>query len=175
MEADITWLDSPQVFRVNQLPAHSDHDFYESFEAFQENKSRLFQSLNGEWDFFYSENAGERPADFFREDFDRTGFHKILVPGHIELAGYDRIHYINTMYPWEGHVFRRPAGTMAGGKDGIGKFSQCEYNPVGSYVRRFDLDSVFWHFPGCDPVCQAAHPCGGCVGADKVLGADSQG
>ena len=47
MEADITWLDSPQVFRVNQLPAHSDHDFYESFEAFQENKSRLFQSLNG--------------------------------------------------------------------------------------------------------------------------------
>ncbi len=25
MEADIRWLDDPQVFRVGQLPAHSDH------------------------------------------------------------------------------------------------------------------------------------------------------
>ena len=31
----------------------------------------------------------------------RKLFDKIMVPGHIELAGYDKIH-INTMYPWEG-------------------------------------------------------------------------
>ena len=24
-----------------------------------------------------------------------------MVPGHIELAGYDKIRYINTMYPWK--------------------------------------------------------------------------
>lgn len=28
MQAEITWLDDPEVFRVNQLPAHSDHPFY---------------------------------------------------------------------------------------------------------------------------------------------------
>ncbi len=25
MKAEINWLDNPEVFRVNQLPAHSDH------------------------------------------------------------------------------------------------------------------------------------------------------
>ena len=29
MEADIRWLDDPQVFRVGQLPAHSDHPIYQ--------------------------------------------------------------------------------------------------------------------------------------------------
>ncbi len=28
MEAQLAWLDDPQVFRVNQLPAHSDHQFF---------------------------------------------------------------------------------------------------------------------------------------------------
>lgn len=27
MNAEIKWLDNPEVFRVNQLPAHSDHSF----------------------------------------------------------------------------------------------------------------------------------------------------
>ena len=30
MKADIRWLDRPDVFRVNQCDAHSDHSFYES-------------------------------------------------------------------------------------------------------------------------------------------------
>ena len=60
------------------------------------------------------------------------------VPQHIELAGYDKIHYINTMYPWEGHIYRRPAGY--GKEKGKGMFSQAEYNPVGSYIRKFDLN-----------------------------------
>ena len=29
MEADIRWLDDPKVFRVGQLPAHSDHPIYQ--------------------------------------------------------------------------------------------------------------------------------------------------
>ena len=32
MNADIRWLDDPEIFRVNQLPAHSDHEFYASEE-----------------------------------------------------------------------------------------------------------------------------------------------
>ena len=32
--------------------------------------------------------------------------------GHIELAGYDKIRYINTMYPWEGKEYRRGAYSM---------------------------------------------------------------
>ena len=55
----------------------------------------------------------------------------------MELAGFDRIHYINTMYPWEGHEYRRPARTGFGEQKG--QFSEAEYNPVGSYRCVFDL------------------------------------
>ena len=38
-----------------------------------------------------------------------------MVPGHIELAGYDKIRYINTMYPWEGK--RVPQRSLQHGGD----------------------------------------------------------
>lgn len=137
MKADIRWLDDPQVFRVNRLDAHSDHKFYENKEDYDKKELRLKQSLNGIWKFHYSENAMERPADFYQKWFQCRSFDEMKVPQHIELAGYDKIHYINTMYPWEGHIYRRPAGT--GKEKGKGMFSQAEYNPVGSYIRKFDL------------------------------------
>ena len=137
MKADIRWLDDPQVFRVNRLDAHSDHKFYENKEDYENKEQRLKQSLNGIWKFHYSENAMERPADFYQKWFQCRSFDEMKVPQHIELAGYDKIHYINTMYPWEGHIYRRPAGT--GKEKGKGMFSQAEYNPVGSYIRKFDL------------------------------------
>ena len=137
MKADIRWLDDPQVFRVNRLDAHSDHKFYENKEDYEKKEQRLKQSLNGIWKFRYSENAMERPADFYQKWFQYRSFDEMKVPQHIELAGYDKIHYINTMYPWEGHIYRRPAGTGKG--KGKGMFSQAEYNPVGSYIRKFDL------------------------------------
>ena len=137
MKADIRWLDDPQVFRVNRLDAHSDHKFYENKEDYEKKEQRLKQSLNGIWKFRYSENAMERPADFYQKWFQCRSFDEMKVPQHIELAGYDEIHYINTMYPWEGHIYRRPAET--GKEKGKGMFSQAEYNPVGSYIRKFDL------------------------------------
>ena len=137
MKADIRWLDDPQVFRVNRLDAHSDHKFYENKEDYKKQNQRLKQSLNGIWKFHYSVNALERPADFYQKWFQCRSFDEMKVPQHIELAGYDKIHYINTMYPWEGHIYRRPAGT--GKEKGKGMFSQAEYNPVGSYIRKFDL------------------------------------
>ena len=137
MKADIRWLDDPQVFRVNRLDAHSDRKFYENKEDYEKKEQRLKQSLNGIWKFRYSENAMERPADFYQKWFQCRSFDEMKVPQHIELAGYDKIHYINTMYPWEGHIYRRPAET--GKEKGKGMFSQAEYNPVGSYIRKFDL------------------------------------
>lgn len=172
MEADIRWLDDPQVFRVGQVPAHSDHTYYADKESLEAGNSTLRQCLDGEWQFCFSINAGSRPVNFYREDFDRKGWDSISVPMHIEMAGYDKIHYINVMYPWEGKMFRRPACTIegtwpgteevsggagegssgeipdmeAGGTAGApswagdGSFSQASYNPVGSYVKIFDLD-----------------------------------
>lgn len=170
MEADIRWLDDPRVFRVGQVPAHSDHAYYADRESMTAGNCTLRQCLDGEWQFCFSVNAGSRPKEFYREDFDRENWDHISVPMHIEMAGYDKIHYINVMYPWEGKMFRRPACTIEGtwrpGEDatgreetaspggaensaaragqaawaGDGSFSQASYNPVGSYVKVFDLD-----------------------------------
>lgn len=144
MKADIKWLDNPEVFRVNQLPAHSDHAYYLSYQDLGEKNNRLTQSLNGQWRFCYSRNAKSRPVNFFEEDFDAGSFDKIMVPGHIELAGYDKIRYINIMYPWEGKEYRRGAYSLESAGDGAGMFSEAEYNPVGSYLTRFDLDEALW-------------------------------
>lgn len=98
------------------------------------------QSLNGMWKFRYSVNAASRPAEFYKEGFDYGDFDEIAVPCHIEMAGYDKIHYINTMYPWEGHVYRRPAYSLENRAEWKGMFSQAAYNPVGSYMKEFDLE-----------------------------------
>lgn len=108
LQAQIGWLDDPRVYRVNQMPAHSDHRFYASEEEYRQEKSSLKQSLNGTWKFLYSKNAASRPADFYKEDFDTSQMDDIAVPGHIEMAGYDTINYVNIQYPWEGKEYRRP-------------------------------------------------------------------
>ena len=140
MNADMKWLDNPEVFRVNQLEAHSDHCYYLDYSDMKKEKNPLFQSLNGQWEFSYSKNVKSRPVNFYEETFDASGFDKIMVPGHIELAGYDKIRYINTMYPWEGKEYHRGAYSMDATGAEEGMFSEAQYNPVGSYIKYFDLD-----------------------------------
>lgn len=140
MNADMKWLDNPEVFKVNQLEPHSDHCYYLDYSDMKKEKNPLLQSLNGQWEFAYSKNVMERPGDFYKETFDASGFDKIMVPGHIELAGYDKIRYINTMYPWEGKEYHRGAYSMEATGAEEGMFSEAQYNPVGSYIKYFDLD-----------------------------------
>ena len=140
MNADMKWLDNPEVFKVNQLAPHSDHSYYLDYSAMKKEENPLFQSLNGQWEFSYSKNVKSRPVNFYEETFDASGFDKIMVPGHIELAGYDKIRYINTMYPWEGKEYHRGAYSMQATGAEEGMFSEAQYNPVGSYIKYFDLD-----------------------------------
>lgn len=141
MNAEIKWLDNPEVFRVNQLSAHSDHEYYRTYAELEQKNQVLTRSLNGQWDFCFSKNAASRPVNFYEEGYDFSGFDKIMVPGHIELAGYDQIRYINTLYPWEGKEYRRGAYSLENAGDGAGMFSEAGYNPVGSYLKTFDLDA----------------------------------
>lgn len=115
MNPTLDWLHDPEVFEVNREPAHSDHILGQR------------QLLNGTWSFAYSEHPSERPADFFRTDYGLDGFGTIQVPGHIQLQGHGKPQYVNCQYPWEGHEQLVPPQIP-------------EHNPVGSYVRCFDLD-----------------------------------
>ena len=44
MQADIKWLDNPEIFRVNQLPAHSDHGYYVNYADLEGKNNHLTQS-----------------------------------------------------------------------------------------------------------------------------------
>ena len=44
------------------------------------------------------------------------------------MQGFDKIQYTNVLYPWDGRELLRPPH--------ISK----EYNPVGSYIKYFELD-----------------------------------
>lgn len=125
MKPTLKWLEKPQVFEINREKAHSDH-------LCTVNGQQLRQSLNGIWKFAYTEHPDNRPVDFYKSDFDVTNFDEIKVPGHIQLQGYDRPQYVNTQYPWEGHESLVPP--------------QIPYkcNPVGSYVKFFDVDKTLF-------------------------------
>ncbi|WP_028975300.1 glycoside hydrolase family 2 TIM barrel-domain containing protein [Spirochaeta cellobiosiphila] len=129
----LEWLTDPKVFRVNQLAAHSDHIHYDSWDNMTEDNRTCYMSLNGRWNFKWSRHYKERPMDFYKVEDKLEGFTKIDVPGHVELQGYDQIHYINTMYPWEGHVSLRPPEV------------DMDHNPVLSYVKNFDIPSSWTH------------------------------
>lgn len=126
--ASLEWLENPEIFQVNRIDAHSDHYFYEKEEETELKQSMpLRQSLNGEWGFSFAENLDKRIKDFYLPEYDCSHFDRIQVPGHIQTQGYDRMQYINTMYPWDGQEELRPPHISR------------EYNPVGSYVKEFEL------------------------------------
>ena len=49
MNALLKWLDNPEIFRVNQLDAHSDHSYYLNYADMEKPENPLFQSLNGHY------------------------------------------------------------------------------------------------------------------------------
>ena len=76
MEANINWLDDPEVFSVGQLPAHSDHKFYENYNEFMSKESSYVQNLDGNWKFHFSENPMDRPKDFYKKNFNLYNIYK---------------------------------------------------------------------------------------------------
>lgn len=140
MDADIKWLDEPETFRVNQLPAHSDHYYYGNYDEWRHNNSRFAQNLDGQWQFNFAKNPREREEDFYKTDYDSSSFGTIEVPSEIELNNYAQNNYINTLIPWEGKIYRRPAYALSPDDAQEGSFSDGDDNTVGEYLKHFDLE-----------------------------------
>ena len=110
------WLSDPKVYEVNRLEPHSDHLINNR------------QSLRGKWYFQYAKNLESSCPVFHELSVDAKKWSTIDVPAHIELQGYDKPHYVNTMYPWDGHEQILPP-----------QIPQI-YNPTGNYVKYFSYD-----------------------------------
>ncbi|WP_136608322.1 glycoside hydrolase family 2 TIM barrel-domain containing protein [Paenibacillus dokdonensis] len=132
----LDWLSDVSVFAVNRLPAHSDHRYYHTeSEAREQADMSLRHSLNGIWKFAYSTHPNSRPEGFYEVSHQSGGWDTIQVPGHIQLQGFAKPQYVNTMYPWDGHEELRPP-----------QLPQTR-NPVGSYIKEFALPSTLRNQP----------------------------
>lgn len=89
-------------------------------------KSPFYRSLNGTWKFHWVSHPSDaaRPRDFWRVDFNDSGWKNIPVPACVELEGYGIPVYTNTVYPW---------------RDVKPPLITGDYNPVSSYRRAFEV------------------------------------
>ena len=114
---DFTEWQNPRINSINRLPMHG------SFIA--DEAQQL--SLAGEWHFKWVRNAGQRPVDFWKPDYQENGWDRMPVPGVWELNGYGDPIYLNIGYPWRGRHKSLPP------------VPPSENNHVGSYRQFFQI------------------------------------
>ncbi|MGH3320542.1 MAG: glycoside hydrolase family 2 TIM barrel-domain containing protein [Streptosporangiaceae bacterium] len=131
------WNGEPGVFQINREPAHATLVPYRDVASARRGASGgvpasdLYRSLNGRWRFAWSKNPDERPRDFYKQGYDAGGWDEIEVPSNWQTQGYGDPIYLNIKYPWIG--YEKPVPPAA----------PTDYNPVGSYRRRFAVPGAW--------------------------------
>lgn len=131
------WED-PKVVGINKEAPRASFFAYESEELATLNtvsRSYRYVGLNGDWFFNFSKNQDSRPKDFYTNGYDHSSWKTIKVPSNWELSGYGFPIYTNIEYPF---ADRRAPLTDMGNQPMPPKVPR-DYNPVGSYIRHFDL------------------------------------
>ena len=125
-------IENPAVVEINKMPARATFFTYESKALAKANnlsQSKYYQSLNGDWQFNWVRDPADRPMDFYKTDFDGSGWNEIPVPANWEINGYGVPIYLN--HPYEFSYNPDPPNIPDG------------YNPVGSYRKEFIIPSAW--------------------------------
>ena len=136
--------ENPDILGVNKLPYHATLQLPSKMKECPE-----IVSLDGKWLFHWSKNPDERPADFYKEDYDVSQWDKIDVPGNWQTQGYGVPIYININYPF----FRNRPSVTTEPQDKSWT-AYINRNPVGSYVTFVDVtpemmtQNLILHFGG---------------------------
>ena len=137
---DNDW-ENPAVIGRNKLPAHCTMSIFDDAESAMtvgRMDSPYVALLDGTWKFNWVKRPADRPVDFFKVDYDVSGWGDIKVPGSWELQGHGIPVYVDSGQPWE----PKPPHI------------DHEWNPVGSYRRDFTVPEgwqgrrIFIHFGG---------------------------
>ena len=112
--------------RTYSMPLAAEED---AFTGALEPESPYKLSLNGTWKISWAGNPDLRVRDFYRVDFDDSGWFDIDVPSCVEMRGFGSPGYTNVRYP---HKLEWPfIRDRQSGK--------ADYNPVSSYRREFTV------------------------------------
>ncbi len=143
--------ENEQVIGINKLPPRAtSFPFPDRGSAIKGTRhdTPWFESLNGDWKFRWSRDPDSRPTDFWRADYDVSGWDTIPVPSNWQLHGYGTPIYTNTVYPFKVD----PPRVM--GDPPKHYTNDDARNPVGSYRRTFTVPEgwdgrrVFVQFDG---------------------------
>ena len=135
--------ENPRVVGINKEEYHSTLTLPSGKSSCEE-----IVSLNGRWKFYWSPDPQSRPSDFYKNNFDVSGWDNISVPGTWQLQGYGKPIYTNWTYP-----FKKDQPKVTG-EPPKHFFSYENRNPVGSYVTTFDVSEdmkdkqLYLHFEG---------------------------
>jgi beta-galactosidase len=132
--------ENEKIFGVNREPPHATlMPYAASAQAVKgvRSESPYFQSLNGKWKFHWVKHPDERPVDFYKVDYDVSGWDEIPVPANVEIEGYGTPIYCNTAYPFK----KDPPRVM--GEPPKHFTSYRERNPVSSYRRAFRVPAAW--------------------------------
>lgn len=146
-------IENEQILGINKQPWHATLMPYTTLRealATKRAASSFARSLNGDWKFHWVPRPEQRPADFYRSDFDDSAWKTIPVPSNWQMHGYGTPIYRNLGYTiqrdWPRVMSEPPKNYTA----------YTERNPVGSYRRTFDVPTqwngrrVFLTFDGVD-------------------------
>jgi beta-galactosidase len=128
------------VLQINRELPRATFTPYDSVEAAQSGDKVAggnYACLNGEWKFNWSADPDSRPADFYTNDFDVTGWDEITVPGNWQCQGYGTPVYSNIPYPFK----KDPPLVMGEPPEDFTNFEAR--NPVGSYRTTFTVPESF--------------------------------
>ncbi|SVB95152.1 uncharacterized protein METZ01_LOCUS248006, partial [marine metagenome] len=121
-----TEIEDPSIVEINKLPPRATFFNFESkalAKIGNEPQSKYYQSLNGTWKFNWVRDPADRPLDFFKSNYDDSGWDNISVPANWEINGFGVPIYLN--HPYEFSYNPDPPNIPDG------------YNPVGSYRKEF--------------------------------------
>ncbi len=138
------WQD-PNVFEAGREPMRSSFIVHpkacEDMYTNEISASPLYESIHGDWKFYWTENASDvLPEGFWTRKFDDSSWGVMPVPGNWELNGYGDPVYTNLNYPWYKFFEYNPP------------YVPEEQNHVGLYRREIAVPSewkgkdIFVHF-----------------------------
>jgi beta-galactosidase len=146
-------IEDPECIGINKELNHATLVPYASLkEALAANRhaSSYARSLNGLWKFNWVDWPQKRPVDFYKTNYDVSGWHEITVPSNWQVEGYGTPYYSNFNYIFQ-KDFPKVMSTPP-----VNFTAYQERNPVGSYRRNFEVPAnwngrrVFVTFDGVD-------------------------
>ena len=133
--------ENPEVVGINKEPGHCTLiPYLDTRMALKADRkaSPFCKSLNGSWKFHWVRKPADRPVDFYRPEYNVSGWREIPVPSNWQMHGYGIPIYLNVPYPFPPNP----------------PYIPHSYNPVGSYRRQFTIPDewkdrrIFLHFDG---------------------------